>query len=99
MHELIKVGADWGSTDPQTGIFTADTRYNLQTHDGANLYLRTSGSDVPAGGLHLRVVIETGDKRWYWLNNIVAVGVLSNVAGNATAFTLRIDVWHVRLRT
>ncbi|KAK4505504.1 hypothetical protein PRZ48_003467 [Zasmidium cellare] len=69
--KILNLGADWGSTDPQTGIFTADTRYNLQAEDGANLWLRTSGSGVPAGGLHLRVVIETGDKRWYWLNNVV----------------------------
>lgn len=26
---------------------------------------------VPDGGLHLRVVFETGDKRYYWLNNVV----------------------------
>lgn len=24
---ILDLGADWGSTDPQTGIFTADTRY------------------------------------------------------------------------
>ena len=45
--KILDLGADWGVTDPQTGIFSADTRYNLQTHDGANLWLRTSGPGVP----------------------------------------------------
>lgn len=69
--KILNLGADWGITDIQTGIFTADTRYNLQTDDGANLYLQTSGSGIPDGGLHLRMVIETGDKRYYWINNAV----------------------------
>ncbi|KAK4632438.1 hypothetical protein CLAFUW4_02911 [Fulvia fulva] len=93
--KILDLGADWGVTDPQTGLFEADTRYNLQTDDGANLWLQTSGPSVPAGGLHLKVNIDTGDKRYYWMNNIVAVGVLGRVAGNDTAFTLKIDVWHL----
>lgn len=91
------MGADWGVTDPQTGIFSADTRYNFQTDDGANIFLQTSGPAQPDGGLQLRAVFETGDKDYYWLNNVVAVGKLSNV-GNDTegkGFWLRIDVWHV----
>ncbi|EME47797.1 hypothetical protein DOTSEDRAFT_21542 [Dothistroma septosporum NZE10] len=93
--KILDLGADWGVTDVQTGLFSADTRYNLQTDDGAYLWLQTSGPSIPAGGLHLRVNIETGDKRYYWLNNVVAVGVLGRVAGNDTAFTLKIDVWHM----
>ncbi|KAK4540497.1 hypothetical protein LTR36_009135 [Oleoguttula mirabilis] len=93
--KILDVGADWGVTDVQTGIFSADTRYNLQTHDGANLFLQTSGPSQPTGGLHLRVIIETGDKDYYWLNNVIAFGILSTVATSATGFTLRIDVWHM----
>jgi hypothetical protein len=80
----------------QTGIFSADTRYNFRTHDGANILLQTSGPAQPSGGLQLRVVFETGDKDYYWLNNVVAVGLLSNVEGGSEdTFVLRIDVWHV----
>ncbi|KAK4554301.1 hypothetical protein LTR86_008509 [Recurvomyces mirabilis] len=89
------LGADWGVTDVQTGIFSADTRYNLLTDDGANIFLQTSGPAQPSGDLHLRIVFETGDKKYYWLNNVIAVGVLHEVASNATTFTLRIDAWHV----
>lgn len=69
--KILDLGADWGATDPQTGIFSADTRYNLQTHDGANLFLQTTGAKQESGDLHLKIKIETGDKDYYWLNNIV----------------------------
>ncbi|KAJ4378199.1 hypothetical protein N0V86_005898 [Didymella sp. IMI 355093] len=94
--KILDLGADWGLTDPQTGIFSADTRYNLQTDDGANIYIQTSGSQQPNGNLHLRLVFETGDKKYYWLNFVTAVGVLQRVAvyENGT-FTLRIDAWNL----
>lgn len=69
--KILDLGADWGVTDIQTGVFSADTRYNMLTDDGANLWLRTSGAGVPGGGLHLRIVMETGSKRYYWVNNAV----------------------------
>ena len=69
--KILDVGADWGITDPQTGIFSADTRYNFRTDDGANIFVQTTGPAQPDGGLHLRAVLETGDKKYYWLNNIV----------------------------
>lgn len=74
--KILNLGADWGVVDTQTGIFTADTRYNLQTDDGANLWLQTSGSSRPEGGLGLRIVIETGDKGLYWLNNAIGESCL-----------------------
>lgn len=58
--KILDVGADWGVTDTQTGIFTADTRYNFQTDDGANIFLQTSGPAQKTGGLHLRLLFETG---------------------------------------
>ncbi|SMY21189.1 unnamed protein product [Zymoseptoria tritici ST99CH_1A5] len=93
--KVLPTGSDWGLTDPQTGIFSADTRYNLQTDDGANLFLQTSGPSTASGSLHLRVVIETGDKAYYWLNNIVAIGILNRVEASEDSFVLRIDVWHL----
>lgn len=50
--------------------------------------------------MQLRVLFETGDKDYYWLNNVVAVGKLSSVEDKSArkegeSFLLRIDVWHV----
>ena len=50
----------------------------------------------------MRVLFETGDKDYYWLNNVVAVGKLSNVEEKSAReeggrFLLRIDVWHVSI--
>lgn len=94
--KILNLGADWGLTDPQTGVFSADTRYNLQTDDAANIYIQTSGAAQPDGTLHLRLVFETGDKKYYWLNFVTAVGILQRVAVYENgAFTLRIDAWNV----
>lgn len=62
--------------DNATSVFSADTRYNLVTDDGANIFIQTSGPKQPDGPLHLRILFETGHPAYYWLNNIVAVGIL-----------------------
>ncbi|KAJ5899907.1 hypothetical protein N7495_004651 [Penicillium taxi] len=93
--EILDVGGDWGTADPQTGIFSADSRYNMRTHDGAYLLVTTSGSGQPDGSSHVRVKIETGAKDYYWLNNILAVGVLNPAAHNETTITLKIDAFHL----
>lgn len=84
------LGADWGITDNSTGIFSADTRYNLVTDDGANIFIQTSGPQQPDGHLHLREVFETGHPAYYWLNNIVAVGILTSGDG-----WVSIDSWQL----
>ncbi|BCS27244.1 DUF3237 domain-containing protein [Aspergillus puulaauensis] len=68
---ILDVGADWGTVDPKTEIFSADTRYNLRTGDGADIFVQTSGPKAPSGNLHLRLVFETGHENYYWLNNVV----------------------------
>ncbi|TNY23072.1 hypothetical protein DMC30DRAFT_428252 [Rhodotorula diobovata] len=89
------LGADWGTVDPRTGIFTADTRYNAYNSKGDDLFFETSGPGQAEGGLHLRVKIETGSEEYYWLNHVVAVGVLKNVGTDAkNVSTLRIDVFN-----
>ncbi|KAL4875444.1 hypothetical protein BJY04DRAFT_224003 [Aspergillus karnatakaensis] len=91
---ILPLGADWSLTDPLTNLSNVDTRYNLRTHDGADIYIRTSGPKAPDGGVHLRLVFETGDQRYYWVNSILAVGVLHRVASTEETRTLRIDAWN-----
>ncbi|KAL2203686.1 hypothetical protein CC79DRAFT_1371725 [Sarocladium strictum] len=81
------LGADWGVTDTK-GVFFPDTRYNLRTDDGADIYIQTSGPSQSDGTIHLRGVFETGSEKYDWLNYVVAVGVLKAGAG-----TVSIDMW------
>ncbi|KAF7718953.1 Uncharacterized protein PECH_006297 [Penicillium ucsense] len=94
--KVLNVGADWGLTDPRTKIFSADTRYNLRTDDGADIFVQTSGPQVPDGHLHLRMIFETASPKYYWLNNILAIGVLTTgLPTTGDLNLLRIDGWHL----
>jgi hypothetical protein len=74
--KILNLGADWSWRDNKTGLSHADTRYQLQTDDGANIYIQTEGPTQSDGTIHLRETFETGSDKYYWLNNIVAIGVL-----------------------
>ena len=74
-----------------------DTRYNLQTHDGAVIYLQTTGvrngkkeileklGDGRIGPedykMRLHVKAETGDERYSWLNVAIIVASAGRVGG------------------
>ena len=87
--KVLNLGADWGLTDSR-GTFFADTRYHLQTDDGAGIFIQTNGPAQSDGRLHLRMTFETGSDKYYWLNNIVGVGILTS--GNSY---VTIDGWMV----
>ncbi|GAA5888460.1 hypothetical protein JCM16303_002775 [Sporobolomyces ruberrimus] len=95
---LRNLGADWGLVDAQTGVFSADTRYEGVTDKGDELYFQTSGPGQIGGGLHLRIKVETSSRELYWLNEIVAVGELQNTGNmtylNETVSVLRIDAFN-----
>ncbi|TQN69317.1 UPF0311 protein [Colletotrichum shisoi] len=80
---VLDLGADWGLTDSK-GVFHPDTRYNLRTADDANIYIQTSGSRQSNGKIYLRQIFETGSEDYYWLNNVVSVGVLTSGNGSVT---------------
>ncbi|KAL2115186.1 hypothetical protein VTJ04DRAFT_10849 [Mycothermus thermophilus] len=86
---IANLGADWGLVD-KDGLFSADTRYHLQTDDGAHIFIRTSGPTQADGTIHLRIIFETGHQKYYWLNNIIAVGVLRAGGGGVS-----IDAWQL----
>ena len=96
--KIRDVGADWGLVDPQTNIFSADTRYNFRTDDGADIFIQTAGPKAPDGHLHLRLVFETGSPKYYWLNNIVGefqspvVPILEDIQSGLTFSKLAIGV-------
>jgi hypothetical protein len=86
---VLNLGADWGLVDAN-GTFSADTRYQLQTSDGANIFIRTEGPAQSDGYIHLRLNFETGSAKYYWLNHIVAVGILKSGNGYVS-----IDAWQI----
>ncbi|KAK0724996.1 hypothetical protein B0H67DRAFT_507578, partial [Lasiosphaeris hirsuta] len=88
--KVLNLGADWGLVDTN-GTFSADTRYGLQTTDGAHIFIRTGGPAQADGQLHLRLEFETGSAAYWWLNNIVAVGILTSGAGFVS-----IDAWQLQ---
>ncbi|KAL4792551.1 hypothetical protein BDV19DRAFT_392045 [Aspergillus venezuelensis] len=92
--QILDLGADWGTVDPKTGIFSADTRYNLHTDDGADIFIQTSGPKAPSGNLHLRLMFETGHEEYYWLNSVLAIGRLTNVYSGNDSSILKIDAWN-----
>jgi hypothetical protein len=87
---ILNLGADWGLYD-SNGTFSADTRYNLVTDDGANIFAQTSGPQQPDGPwAFLRIILQTGSEKYYWLNYVVAVGVLTR-----TADGIHIEAWQL----
>ncbi|KAI1334454.1 hypothetical protein F5Y15DRAFT_289832 [Xylariaceae sp. FL0016] len=86
---VLNLGADWALTD-QYGTSHPDTRYQLQTDDGANIFIRTNGPAQADGHIHLRTTFETGHEDYYWLNNVVAVGILTSGTGYVV-----IDTWQL----
>lgn len=74
---ILNLGADWMLIDPKTGIYAPDTRYQFLTSDAANIFVRSTGSQVPLlGEIHLRFVFETGSVQYYWLNNVIGESLL-----------------------
>ena len=72
-------------------------RYAFNTTDGDFIFIRTDGPmRVEEYGVHLRIKLETGSRALYWLNEVLAFGILSAVplTSNASVQVLRIDAWH-----
>ncbi|THX24424.1 hypothetical protein D6D10_10131 [Aureobasidium pullulans] len=86
--EILPGGGDWETVQDHDGdqqTAHLDTRYNLKTHDGAMLYLRTTGTrtgkkevleKLGEGNIgpdqfrmRLHLTFETGDERYTWLNS------------------------------
>ncbi|KAK1224116.1 hypothetical protein PQX77_012975 [Marasmius sp. AFHP31] len=93
----MNFGADWGLAD-SFGTFHADARFNLVTDDGENLYVQVAGLGQSPDGVegtlwHLHITFETGSEKYYWLNNIVAVGLLS--PDDATLSSVVVDAFYM----
>ncbi len=83
------VGADWSSVNTD-GYFATESRFQLETADGANIYVQSSGQTTSSDSIHLHASFETGSDTYAWLNNVVAVGAL-----HVLPFGYNIEMWQL----
>ncbi|MFM6938532.1 MAG: DUF3237 domain-containing protein [Aquirufa sp.] len=76
---ILEGGGDWQHIR-RDGVVEIDTRYTLQTEDGALIYLRNEG--LRDGG-YMRTFsrFESADERYTWLNNRLFVSDGAKVDG------------------
>ena len=84
---------DWLHTDIYN-VSLPDTRYNLRTDDGADIFIRTSGASIEDGRYVLRGVFQTGHEDYRWLNYIITYGTLW-IYPTPDYFRIQIDMWQV----
>ncbi|KAJ8106919.1 hypothetical protein OPT61_g9220 [Boeremia exigua] len=87
---IVSAGGDWNLQDAE-GTYHPDVRETFKTSDGAYIQLyQTGGSGLQPGGVvYVHLSFVTGSKEYYWLNKVIAVGVLKPVS--QTQVTL--DAW------
>jgi hypothetical protein len=92
--KVLPGGGDWQviRTD---GVAYLDTRYTLQTDDGALIYVLkrvAAGEPVDPSEYYMRTTpwYETGDARYAWLNRMVCVAT-----GARRAAAVELDVFEV----
>lgn len=72
-----RTSADWLTI--VGGVATIDVRAMIKTDDGATIYVQYRGRTDATHGfgaapIYVTPMFETGDERYRWLNNVVAVG-------------------------
>jgi hypothetical protein len=86
--------ADW-ELIAADGIGALDVRFTLETDDGAVIYVTYLGRiDESLGGaapIYAAPLFETGDERYAWLNEIVAIA-----KGTLDGDTLTYEIYEVR---
>jgi hypothetical protein len=90
---VLPIGGDWALIDANNnnGTLTADVRQTFKTDDGHYIQVFETGSTQPDGSAWVRLTYETGSEKYYWMNSIIAIGILKLVSANE----LTIDTWQV----
>ncbi|KAM7215263.1 hypothetical protein V8F06_009314 [Rhypophila decipiens] len=89
---VMPVGGEWGTfdADHEGGAFHIDVRQTFKTDDGAYIQVMEGGASQPDGSGHVYLRFDTGSEKYYWINNIVAFGVLTRTPTGPT-----IDTWMI----
>lgn len=93
---MLPIGGDWALIDANdgasiNGTVIQDVRQTFKTDDGAYIQVFETGSTQPDGSAFVRLTYETGSEKYYWLNSVVAIGILRLVSQS----DLTIDAWMV----
>jgi hypothetical protein len=88
--KVLAIGAEWSSYNRQTGYFVSDARYHLQTLDRAEIAVSLHGNTAIGGLIHVHAKFETGAAKYLWLNDILAVGIITS-----TRLGYMVDMWQV----
>lgn len=98
--KVLSLGADWGSYDAK-GFYHPDARINVQTDDGALIYIQLWGTqlenDEGQADNHrgiVRVKYETGHANYTWLNFVAATGIYELPADGQDTYLVA-DIWEV----
>lgn len=87
------MGADWGLIDATKGTFSVDAYYQLRTSDNVNIFARSQSPPQPANPgdrIQTHIILETGDEDYYWVNNMLVVGLTTVGDGFLT-----VDAWQM----
>ncbi|EHK19998.1 uncharacterized protein TRIVIDRAFT_203086 [Trichoderma virens Gv29-8] len=98
---ISSFGGDYGYFDAK-GIYHPDARLNIQTDDGALIYVQLAGSELatnegqPDNRGILRVKYESGHTNYTWLNSVAATAMyeILGVIGHSTY--LLVDAWETK---
>ncbi|KAK5655626.1 hypothetical protein OQA88_5557 [Cercophora sp. LCS_1] len=90
---VLPIGGDWALIDANNpnGTLTIDVRQTFRTDDGADIQVFETGTTQSDGSAYVRLSYETGSAKYYWLNSIVAIGILRPLSANS----LTIDAWQM----
>ncbi|KAK0708646.1 hypothetical protein B0H67DRAFT_495573 [Lasiosphaeris hirsuta] len=94
--KVLPIGADWELIDANNepnGTLTVDVRQTFQLDDGAVIQVFESGSTQTDGTAHVRLTYETGSAKHYWVNSIVAVGIIHVLTDPPGSLT--INAWQL----
>src|SRR5262249_7695034 len=90
---IVAPSGDWIVGRPD-GSSVLDIRAVLQTDDDQKISMPCRGIayPLPGGRLHSRILplFETGAAKYFWLNNVVSVGVYRSVPGQVSYRVYRV---------
>ncbi|KAK4451080.1 hypothetical protein QBC34DRAFT_402098 [Podospora aff. communis PSN243] len=90
---VLPIGGDWALIDANNinGTLVPDVRQTFKTDDGHYIQVFETGATQPDGSAWVRLTFETGSEKYYWMNSIIAIGILRLLGPS----DLTIDAWQM----